>query len=180
MSLNTDLYNEIINNLSSPVELFVSDRSRNRLENSKFIELKDLHAPKGPLKIVSTRIADGENFMCCVMDKAGTSGTGGVAIFMLEIPKNLSSKPPPLRKLKIAGFVETVQLLLDSVSPQFESVHIALLPCQEKDLREALEVEETLMEKADTDDKVNLYLMNTVLDRSKEAVIQMVSQTGRA
>ena len=173
-----DGYCEALNLLNLPIEMFLSDRSNDRLTNSNLLDFQTFSSPNGHMKVIPAGGSDVDSFICSVAKRSQTD-IKGLAIFLLEVPKNLCNKPLLLRKHKIASFVDAVRLLVDGISSQFKSpVYVALMPCQESDLNEAKEIEKSLSEALIDDMK--LAAMNTKLDRSHEAIKMIVSSSGRA
>ena len=175
-----DRYNEAACMTSCQMEMYLSTRSHDRLLNSKHIDLGTLSLPRGPIEFIPAGTAEIENFIGSAADKAHLD-TSKVAIFMLEVPKNLNNKIKALRKMKLEGFVGAVNLLIDSVLSQFKAVYVAIIPCQEDNVIEAKEIEAALLEGFnETGNRTTIVPMNTNLDRSNEAVKQIISHTGRA
>ena len=175
---NQDLYHEAINNIGATINLFLSEKSNNRLLVSEQIMFKTISAESGPVRTFPSISADIENFICSIPTPS-PSEAKGFAVFLVEAPKKQSGKSAMAQKIKTDNFVNIVKLLVSNITSMFETpVFVAVLPSQDEDLKYAIEMEQSLLGAAIP--LLTVIAMNTILDRSVTSIKNILSSSGRA
>ena len=180
---NKNTYSSTMLSFNTKLNIFMSEKLNTRPNQSNIIPNYEwLCSNAGPINSLTCPGADLESFLGKLNDTKLSLGTGGLAVFMVEVPKGQSNKPGSLREIKVAAGVSYIDYLINSVSSLFKTpLFIAILPCRDEDLTFGMELESAFNNcDAVGNSSITIIWMNSLLNRDQVLAKKIVCPTGRA